>query len=440
MFFENVLKDVPNELSKEVFKAKSALEKNFNDSQVKRNFIEITWELYRYLLENIDENYEVEKRLFLRYGLLEPRYLNSRDFERIKSIPFVDDKENIFYVDEWLLAVKKGLVNESSFMEVIESRKNVAPKNVASFEMAFNEKSEERKFIERQLREIVKGIEDEGKPYRKSILSLIDQAIEKLKKLKLVNKEVEIIFEQLNKLKEESQINEKTEDNFSKKIMEHEVIIQMINKSIGRLGNRFLVLTSIFLNGINAIGSKDLIESKLNEFEKIDYKIFERKIRGTSIKLKPYFIIVPGYGDYGFCWEPFEGLNVISGRGRVVIPMFPKNIDVAILSALGDYRLKAAKELAFGRWMEEGLTGEIYNYLMDNKIRERIDEFFVKRYILWILKESNGVQKLEKEIREIFWRYVEFPEEIKAKLSNISYIYSNLYEKDKRRKKNWENL
>ncbi|ONN26749.1 hypothetical protein XJ44_07725 [Thermosipho affectus] len=431
MYFENLLKGVSKDLAKEVVSAKIALEKNFNDSTIKRNFIGIVWKLYEYLCRNITEDYEIEKRLFLRFGLLEPKYLSTSDVQKIRKIPFVEEVENVFYVDEWLLAVKNGKINPSSYLETIEQPR-VLTSNVSSFTKAFEEKISERKKYEKEVLEIVKNISFEDKPYNKAVLSLIDQAIERLKKLKQLNREVEILYNQIEDLEKKQLSDEKIENK--KEFTEYMVIKQMLNKSVGRLGNRFLVLSSIFLTNAFML-TKEVLKNKIEEVEKIDYKIFQRSIKGVNIRFLPYFIIVPGYGDYGFCWEPFEGLNFLSGRGRVVIPMFPKNLDIAILRALGDYRWKVSKELSFGHWMEEGLTGEFYNYMLDNKIKERPDEYFLKNYILWILKESKGVQKLEKEVREIFWRYLEFPEDIKIKLSNLSYVYKNLYEKDKRRKR-----
>lgn len=438
MYFENLLKGVPNELAREVLDVKREIESNFNDSSAKARFIKVAWNLYKYLAENIDESFEIEKRLFLRYGMLDTKYLNSRDLERIKRIPFVDNKENIFYVDEWLLAVKKGEVNESSYFEVNEKKSKVTKGNIKFFVDAFNEKINERSKIEKELQRIVENIDGGEESYKPQVLKLIDEAISKLKRLKVINRDIEILEDQLKDLKNKN----KQESNFLEETRtsnEHEVIMQMINKSIGRLGNKFFVLTSIFLANVSEIGYKEVVERKIREIEMIDYKIFYRRVRGIDVKIEPYFILVPGYGDYGFCWEPFEGMNTVSGRGRVVIPMFPKSLSVSVLYALGDYRWKATKELSYGRWMEEGLTGEIYNYLLDNKIKERLEDFFIKRYVLWILKESQGVQKLEKKIREIFWRYIEFPEKLKEALSKKSYIYKDLYEKDQRRKKNWEN-
>ena len=50
--------------------------------------------------------------------------------------------------------------------------------------------------------------------------------------------------------------------------------------------------------------------------------------------------------------------------------------------------------------------------------------------ILWMTKESSGTQKLEKEARGIFWRYVPFPQALKDDLKKRSMVYQELYQRD----------
>ncbi|MBL8967146.1 MAG: hypothetical protein JNG85_09055, partial [Spirochaetaceae bacterium] len=64
------------------------------------------------------------------------------------------------------------------------------------------------------------------------------------------------------------------------------------------------------------------------------------------------------------------------------------------------------------------------------KLKGDAKEYFIQDYILWITKESEGTQKLDKEVRAIFWRFMPFAKEIKEKLKNRSYIYQELYQKD----------
>ena len=49
--------------------------------------------------------------------------------------------------------------------------------------------------------------------------------------------------------------------------------------------------------------------------------------RAPSTGSCPSSILVPCYGDSGVCWEPFDNHNRATSRGRIAIPMYPKNLD-----------------------------------------------------------------------------------------------------------------
>ncbi len=141
-------------------------------------------------------------------------------------------------------------------------------------------------------------------------------------------------------------------------------------------------------------------------------------------------IIVPAYGERGICWEPFEKYNRATSRGRVAIPLFPKNLRVAVISAAADLRWQVAKEKAQHYWMEEGLTGRYYQWFTEKKLRGDVKEYFIQDYILWITKESEGTQKMERGSRSVFWRYVPFPDELRERLRQRGFVYNELYKKD----------
>ena len=92
-------------------------------------------------------------------------------------------------------------------------------------------------------------------------------------------------------------------------------------------------------------------------------------------------------------------------------------------------RWQVAKEKAQHYWMEEGLTGYYYEYAQKNKLKGDLKEYFIQDYILWIHFESQGMQKLSREVRTIFWRYIPFPQTIKDNLKNRGYYYAELYKK-----------
>ena len=130
------------------------------------------------------------------------------------------------------------------------------------------------------------------------------------------------------------------------------------------------------------------------------------------------------------CWEPFSRYNRATSRGRVAIPLYPKNIREAILSAVADLRWQVAKEKAQHYWMEEGITGRYYQWFQDQKLRGDVKDYFIRDYILWHTWESQGTQKLERDVRGIFWRMMPFPQEVKENLKNRGFVYNDLYKKD----------
>jgi hypothetical protein len=88
--------------------------------------------------------------------------------------------------------------------------------------------------------------------------------------------------------------------------------------------------------------------------------------------------------------------------------MYPKDLRSAIIIAMADLRWQVAKEKAQHYWMEEGLTGNYFMWFESQKLRGDVKEYFIQDYLLWINKESEGTQKLNREVRGIFWRYMPF--------------------------------
>jgi hypothetical protein len=113
--------------------------------------------------------------------------------------------------------------------------------------------------------------------------------------------------------------------------------------------------------------------------------------------------------------------------------MYPKSLYIAVLSAVADLRWQVAKEKASYYWMEEGLTGNYYQWFSAMKIKGNIKDYFIQDYILWMTKEADGIQKLDKEVRGAFWRFMPFSQEVKDKLKTRSYVYQELCQRDTNR-------
>jgi hypothetical protein len=208
-------------------------------------------------------------------------------------------------------------------------------------------------------------------------------------------------------------------------------IRQMAKMTIGRQGNHFPVLTDEYFHcGPNDVGTRENVITLLGKIESIDAEVYCRVYKNRLNRIAPFVLLIPTYGDSGFCWEPFDRHNRATSRGRIIIPMYPKNLLIAVLTAVADLRWQVAKEKASFYWMEEGLTGNYYQWFQSQKMKGDIKEYFIQDYIMWMTKEAEGIQKLDKEVRGTFWRFMPFTKEVKEKLKTRSFVYQELYQRD----------
>jgi hypothetical protein len=191
-----------------------------------------------------------------------------------------------------------------------------------------------------------------------------------------------------------------------------------------------MLTSEYFRCGPNDVATRENVISQLARIESIDPEAFCRVYKNRQNRIVPFVILLPTYGDTGVCWEPFDRYNRATSRGRIALPMYPKNLTVALLSAVADFRWQVAKEKASFYWMEEGLTGNYYQWFNAQKLKGDLKEYFIQDYITWMTKESEGTQKLDKEIRGIFWRYMPFSQPVKEKLKTRSFTYQELYQRD----------
>ena len=215
---------------------------------------------------------------------------------------------------------------------------------------------------------------------------------------------------------------------------ELESIRQMAKMCVGRQGNHLpFLMKNFFFPNMDLVGSRENVIRYMDQVEQVDPGVFRRSFRQKTNRIVPHTIIIPCYGEKGVCWEPFERFNRSTSRGRIAIPMFPKNLKLAVIFALGDLRWNVAKEKAAHYWMEEGLTGHYFQWFSSRKQRGDVRLRFLDDYVLWITKEVEGMQKLEKEVRAIFWRYMPFTQPVKDGLRNRGFVYDELYKKDMNR-------
>ena len=215
---------------------------------------------------------------------------------------------------------------------------------------------------------------------------------------------------------------------------EIDTVRQMAKMTVGRKGNHFPIFSRDYYHCLpRGTGFRENVIDVLAWVESIDPGVFVRMHKSNANRIVPYVLLVPTYGEMGFCWEPFDKYNKVSSRGRIAVPMYPKSLQIAVLTACADLRWQVAKEKASYYWMEEGLTGMYYQWFDQQKLKGDVKDYFIRDYILWMTKEAEGVQRLDKEVRGVFWRYMPFPQERKDMLKMRSLVYADLCQKDANR-------
>jgi len=429
-------------------------------SVYRQQFITAFWDFLGGIAKKTPGKLPEAKKFLLRYGIMHPALLDADVRELFGKIILNSDyKLPIYYTDEWLKAVGTGVLRNSQTDEIRIAKNNNQIRLQQLLEKATGKldasktllkgKSDERLYLEKNLQERIDAIKEhyplDGFPELLSCYTEVQKRIfgeiqELLKNLLKIDHELEILLRDyyqseadVKTLKEKNETEGGGTISVDVKALdtEFETIRQMVKLTIGRQGNHFPLLTSeYFHNGPNDVGFKENIITQLALIESIDPEVFCRSYKNRMNRIVPYILLIPSYGELGICWEPFDRFNRATSRGRIVIPMYAKNLYIAILSAVADMRWQVAKEKASYYWMEEGLTGNYYQWFNSRKFKGDVKEFFIQDYITWMTKEVEATQKLDKEVRGIFWRHMPFSKDIKEKLKNRSYVYQDLYQRD----------
>ena len=431
----------------------------------RQQIITAYWEFLRNLAPKMaSSSIEDCKRMAMRFGILLPSLATPEQKNMFaRAIDKNNTYEPILYMDEWIRSVALGHMKPSTTDEVptrgaakgpaaeqqhIMALKSKNNGKIQTSESLLNAKEAERanleNSVEGKIRDIFQhdslpGLEPHKNPYTDLQRKLFSDVINDFRQLQKIDKELSKHLEDFKEAKQtEQSLNDKSTDfveevNVGKEeiLGEMSTIRQMAKMTCGRQGNQYPIFTREFFHCTEkGTGFRENVIRELSWIESIDPQCFCRIHKNIPHRIVPYVLLVPTYGDVGFCWAPFDRYNRLSSRGRIAIPMYPRDLKIACLTAVADLRWQVAKEKASFDWMSDGLTGHYYQYLEEHKMKGDIKQFFIEDYILWMTKESMGTQKLEKEVRGIFWRYIPFPQETKEDLKKRSLVYQELYQRD----------
>jgi hypothetical protein len=399
------------------------------------------------------------KKYLLRFAILHPTFLDGANREFFSKIIVENElAQPIYYLDEWFKVIGSGVVRNSTTDEARISKNNAQIRLQQLLEKAMGKlegakgllraKDEEKSNLEKALAERIQllfehfpidGLPDVHACYSDAQKKVFGEVQEVLKGLLKTDHDLDVFLRDFYQAEADVKtLREKVEEEggaISVDVRavdtECDTVRQMTKLTIGRQGNHFPVLTNEYFHCTpNDVGFRENIVSQFIWIESVDPEAFCRSYKNRLSRIVPYVVLIPAYGDFGICWEPFDRFNRATSRGRIAIPMYPKNLSIAILSAVADLRWQVAKEKASHYWMEEGLTGNYYQWFTSRKLKGDVKEYFIQDYIVWMTKESEAIQKLDKEVRGVFWRYMPFSKEIKEKLKTRSYIYQELYQRD----------
>jgi CRP-like cAMP-binding protein len=190
------------------------------------------------------------------------------------------------------------------------------------------------------------------------------------------------------------------------------------------------------------------IEDILQEIMRIDYQVFNREVLvKTKFRMEivekgvtPDFIILPTVGSRFMMWQELEGTNKRS-KARFAIPQFfLGDLRKNMILALGRFRWEICKTQKGPQWadpIEGGLTGSYFDYIsfykknpnLSEEAKERVDEHvksfrsnrerFAQDYMVYIEFESKGIAKMNKVLRDIFYRAIPFSKPIRDKLKSL---------------------
>ena len=431
------------------------------------------WELVRGMAPKMgDLTLPMPKRMFLRFGVLLPSLFRAEQKQFFSKIIYDNIyQEPVLYVDEWFKEIASGRLTNSMTDEKRTPVKMSSAEEAAKYEQTrlmqlqsknsgklqsaenlLHIKENERNALESELKErisaiceheICLGMSPHRAPYTEMQKRMFSEITDRLHRLSKNDKELTKYLQEFedargvyNSVENKLATTEPQESvaDAGAVNVEFETVRQMAKMTVGRQGNQFPIFTREFYHCTErGTGTRENVIEILRWIESIDPGVFHRIHKNIANRIVPYVLLLPIYGDRGFCWEPFDRYNRVTSRGRIIVPMYPRDLRIAILTAVADLRWQVAKEKASYYWMEEGLTGQYYQFIDRQKLKGDLKAFFIEDYVLWMTKESTGVQRLDKEVRGIFWRNMPFPNELKQDLRKRSLVYDELCIKDNNR-------
>ena len=435
----------------------------------RQQIISAYWEFVKSLAPKMNiSSTPMPKRMVLRYAVALPSLFTAEQKDMFSKAFFENvSGEPILYLDEWMQAIATGKLDLSATDEGPQRKSQMQSGGSAeqqylmqlksknegklqSAESQLSAKESERTMVESELKSRIDnlcehpnyvGLAPHKMTWSDAQRRLVGEIQDRLRALQKIDKELVKYLDEFQEAKEVgNSLDSKMADmpqevqvDLSEIQKEMDTVRQMAKMTVGRKGNHFPVYSREFFHCLpNTTGFRENVIKTFTWIESIDPDVFVRIHKNQHNRIVPYTLLIPTYGDMGICWEPFNRYNRLTSRGRIAIPMYPRDLKIACLAAVADLRWQVAKAKAID-WTADGLTGQYYQWIESQKLKGDLKTYFIADYILWMTKESTGIQKLTKEVRNIFWRYIPFPQSLKDELGRRSPVYADLLQKDRNR-------
>jgi len=193
------------------------------------------------------------------------------------------------------------------------------------------------------------------------------------------------------------------------------------------------------------------IEASFKKILQVDFSAFHREVvyfeannkLGAQLIMKqvwPAIILSPIFGHRGVMWQTTSG-KVKSTPARFVLPVFSdENLDDLMTELVAKFRWELSREMAgfsVNKGNEVSLYGDYCDYIQfyqknrdlsgeaKEKIktqlkrnRNNVEQLFALDYHSWINYEANGLFRINKVARDLFFKHCPFPNAIRASLED----------------------
>ncbi len=384
--------------------------------KIRRRLTTEYWKIYgKVFLKTVQDPYPpLPIKLMLRYGVLDETLLSTAQLAAIVRIPEEDAIDGIYFIDEWL----RKIYNDEEYPSISELGETF-DKMKKDAEMHGGKKKKKKKH------------EDDLWGDTPDLEGELD-----------------------------------TQEAKEKLIFEIEQFIQSAVRVCSEsIPTAFPILTKDYVpdNLINTIVTKDKIKAALEKVLSIDYSVFHREVTFSGLgrpeliiqRVVPDILIMPSAGINMMMWQDLSYMknergNIIRRRGskgRFACPIFLlADNEKVFYQCCAKFRWELCRSIYESLWMdpvEGGLTGQYYDYITYYKknpnlsveakaevatqirsFRKQQREIFTDDYVKWLTFEKEGIAKVNKEVRKIFYRMIPFAKEIRDKLENLP-IYSD---------------